>query len=126
MFAKAFWKASAERSLKSGAQFVVLTIAAGAIAGTGDAQAQVVNAFLLDWPTLGGVFLGGILISVLTSIITAKVTDGNPSAVSAEVLSPPAPPVSPENPVVEAPGFKAWDDGRVQADRIDGPDHRAE
>ena len=105
MFSKAFWRAAAERALKSGAQFVVLTIAAGAIAGAGDAEAQVVNAFLLDWPTLGGVFLGGILMSVLSSIITAKVTDGNPSAVSAEVLSPPAPHTSPD-------------------DRTPGPDHR--
>lgn len=112
MFSTAFWKATAERALKSGAQFVVLTIAAGAVAGTGNGDAQIVNAFLLDWPVLGGVFLGGILISILTSLITAQVTDGNPSAVSAEVLSPPAPQVSPEDP--------------TGADRVDGPDHRAE
>lgn len=104
MWTSAFWKAAAERALKSGAQFVLLTIFAGVAAGTGGDQSQIINAFLLDWQTLAGVFAGGIVVSVLTSLVTAGATDGNPSLVNAEVLSPPAPQTHPDD---------------------DGPDHRA-
>jgi len=77
MFTLAFWKAATERAVKSGAQFVVLTIGGGAIAGaTGD---KAINAFLLDYPTLGGVFVGGLILSYLTSIISAPISGDGPS-----------------------------------------------
>lgn len=77
MFTLVFWKAATERALKSGAQFVVLTIGGGAIAGaTGQ---ETVNAFLLNYPVLGGVFLGGALLSYLTSVISAPISGDGPS-----------------------------------------------
>lgn len=86
MFTLAFWKAATERALKSGAQFVILTITGGAIAGA--AGQDTVNAFLLDYPTLGGVFLGGALISYLTSIISAPLGGGSGPSLANEVVKP--------------------------------------
>lgn len=85
MFTRKFWKAATERALKSGAQFVALTIGGGAIAGA--AGNETVNAFLLDYPTLGGVFLGGALVSYLTSVISAPVGGDGPSLTSAETIT---------------------------------------
>jgi hypothetical protein len=77
MFTLKFWKAATERAVKSGAQFVVLTIGGGAVAGaTGN---ETINAFLLDYPTLGGVFLGGAILSYLTSLISAPLGGDGPS-----------------------------------------------
>jgi hypothetical protein len=77
MFNLQFWKAATERALKSGAQFVILTIGGGTVAGaTGN---ETVNAFLLDYPTLGGVFLGGAILSYLTSVISAPFSGDGPS-----------------------------------------------
>lgn len=85
MFKKAFWKAATERALKSGAQFVILTMSGGAIAGaSGD---TVINAFLLDYPTLAGVFAGGILISYLTSLVSAPISGAGPSIAGTETVT---------------------------------------
>lgn len=85
MFSKAFWKAATERALKTGAQFVILTMSGGAIAGaSGD---TVINAFLLDYPTLGGVFAGGVLISYLTSIVSAPISGAGPSITGTESIT---------------------------------------
>ncbi|QHF24090.1 hypothetical protein GTU73_08755 [Rathayibacter sp. VKM Ac-2804] len=87
MFTLAFWIAASERALKSGAQFVVVTITTGLIAGTVDnADAQVINAFALDYPTLLGVFGGGILISYLTSVVSAPISGHGPSLTSVETV----------------------------------------
>ena len=69
LFTTAFWKGAAERALKSGAQFALLTLGVGLTAGAVDGEtAQVINAFTVNFVTLGGTFLGGALVSVLTSI----------------------------------------------------------
>lgn len=85
MFKKSFWKAATERALKSGGQFVLLTIGGGAIAGaSGD---TVINAFLLDYPTLGGVFAGGVIISYLTSLVSAPISGAGPSITGTESIT---------------------------------------
>jgi hypothetical protein len=77
MFTVLFWRALFERGVKTGAQAVALAI-------TGDV---VFNAFQADWLSLAGVFAGGFVLSALTTLGTAALTDGNPSAGNAEVLS---------------------------------------
>ncbi len=85
MFSKAFWKAATERALKTGAQFVILTMSGGALAGaSGD---TVINAFLLDYPTLAGVFAGGVLISYLTSVVSAPISGAGPSITGTESIT---------------------------------------
>ncbi|QEP08725.1 holin [Glutamicibacter sp. ZJUTW] len=70
LWTKEFWKGVAERGIKTGAQFALLTLGVGVTAGTVDGEAaQVINAFAVDFVTLGGAFLGGVLVSVLTSLV---------------------------------------------------------
>jgi hypothetical protein len=78
MFTVDFWRGAAERALKSGAQFALLTLGVGVVAGGVDGEtAQVINAFTINFFTLGGAFLGGGLVSVLTSLaIPGPVPDG--------------------------------------------------
>jgi hypothetical protein len=73
---KSFWKATAERAIKSAAQGLVLLIG-------GDV---VFNAFEFDWEVAGGVTLGAAVLSVLTSIGSAAVTGDGPSLTHTEVL----------------------------------------
>lgn len=69
MFTIAFWKGATERAVKSGAQFALLTLGVGVTAGAVDGEtAQVINAFAVNFATLGGAFLGGVLVSALTSL----------------------------------------------------------
>ena len=77
MFTIEFWKGAAERGIKTGAQFALLTLGVGVTAGTGEGEtAQAINAFAVDFVTLGGAFLGGVLVSVLTSLVLpGKVPD---------------------------------------------------
>lgn len=86
MFTVPFWKAAAERALKSGGQFALMVVLAGAVQLGGG---SVVDAWLLDYRTVLGAFGGGLIVSLLTSLATAAVTDGNPSAGSVEVLATP-------------------------------------
>lgn len=88
MFTLAFWKAATERAAKSGAQFTLLTITGGLIAGGASGEtAEVVNAFALDYVTLGGVFAGGVIVSYLTSVVSSAVTSApGPSLTSAETI----------------------------------------
>lgn len=83
LVSRIFWVDATERAVKSGAQFVLLTLGFGLVAGTQeDSTAQVVNAFLVDYKTLLGVFLGGVLFSYITSLASAKVSsDNSPSLV---------------------------------------------
>jgi hypothetical protein len=76
MFTVLFWRAALERAIKSTAQFVALAI-------TGDV---VFNVFVADWGNLAGVAGGAFVISILTSLGSAALTDGNPSVGDAEVL----------------------------------------
>lgn len=89
MFTLVFWRAAFERALKTGAQFVLMTLGVGVGAGVSDgATADVINAFTLNYVTLAGSFCGGMLVSVMFSLVTAKLTDGNPSLSNAEKLNP--------------------------------------
>lgn len=89
MFTLVFWRAALERALKTGAQFVLLTLGVGVGAGAGEGtSADVINAFALNYLTLAGAFAGGMLVSALFSLTTAKLTDGSPSATNAEKLNP--------------------------------------
>lgn len=89
MFTLVFWRAACERALKTGAEFVLLTLGVGVGAGASAGQtAAVINAFTLNYLTLGGAFAGGMLVSVMFSLVTAKLTDGSPSMTNAEKLNP--------------------------------------
>jgi len=76
MFTLMFWRALFERGVKTAAQAVVLAI-------TGDVA---FNALTADWLTLAGFAAGGFVLSALTSLASAAMTDGNPSVGDAEVL----------------------------------------
>lgn len=74
MWTAQFWKDAAERGVKTAAQSVLATWAVGD---------GILNAFTVDWPTAGGVALGGLALSLLTSLVslaggqkgTASLTD---------------------------------------------------
>lgn len=71
---KQFWKGAAERALKTGAQFVLALLAVGVTAGGLEAEtADVISAFALDWSAIGSAFIGGMFISVMTSIVSPQV-----------------------------------------------------
>lgn len=77
IYTTAFWKAAAERAVKTAAQGALLSIGATSIA---------VNAFAVDWPQVGGFALGAAALSILTSVGSGIATGGGPSATNAEVL----------------------------------------
>ena len=71
MFTKKFWLQATERAVKTFAQ-VLLVVAGGA----------ALNVFTLDWVSLLGLGLGGMLLSYATSILSSGVgTKGTPSLV---------------------------------------------
>lgn len=74
LFSVAFWKDATERALKTGAQAMALALGGGAI-----------DALKLDWETLAGAGLGGILLSLLTSIGSAAYTDGGTASLTKAV-----------------------------------------
>lgn len=65
MFTVKFWKDSLERAVKSGAQFVIFAWGLATV-GPND----FVNALTFDWKLGGGAFLGGAILSILTSIVS--------------------------------------------------------
>lgn len=72
MLTVTFWKAAAERAIKTAAQSLLLAIGA----------AQGFDLFHLDWANALGAAAGGALLSVLTSIGSAPFgTPGTPSVV---------------------------------------------
>lgn len=74
-----FWEESAERAIKSAAQFALLVILGTGMAGVAD---ETVNAFTVSWMPVLGAFIGGAVISVLTSVISYSIGDkGTPSLV---------------------------------------------
>lgn len=74
MFTTEFWKRTAERAVKTGAQAVSATWFVGDV---------VANAFTLDLKLGAGLFLGGALASVLTSVASAPIGPaGDPSIVT--------------------------------------------
>lgn len=64
MYRIAFWKDASERAVKTAAQFVI-----GAW-GIGDG---IFNALEMDWGFAGGAALGGMVLSLLTSIASAPI-----------------------------------------------------
>ena len=77
MFTATFWRAAAERAIKTGAQSVLTAYFVGDVA---------LNAFEADWVNMGGIGLGGVVLSVLTSLASGY-KDGNPSANNAEIVT---------------------------------------
>jgi hypothetical protein len=75
MWTKAFWLASLERGIKTFAQVLAALLTADAT-GVMDA----------DWAGSASVAAMATLLSFLTSIATAGITDGNPSIGSVETL----------------------------------------
>ena len=78
MFTAAFWKAAAERALKTFAQTAAAILVA---AGTGLLSA--------DWVGVLSVAGMAAVVSLLTSIASGAATDGSLSLTSAEVLYDP-------------------------------------
>ncbi len=72
MFTKNFWKQAAERAVKSGVQAVVgLGILDGA------------NLLHVDWKLVGLTFVGGVVLSLASSVVTAGIgAKDDPSAVT--------------------------------------------
>lgn len=77
MFTLAFWKAAAERAVKTGAQSILTAYFVGDVA---------LNAIDADWVNMGGIGLGGVVLSVLTSLASGY-KDGNPSVTNAEIVT---------------------------------------
>jgi hypothetical protein len=79
IFTLAFWRAAAERAIKSAAQGAL-------VAGIGAAGFDALHA---DYQTIGGLALGMSLASLLTSVASDALTDGaGPSLTNAERLDP--------------------------------------
>lgn len=64
LFTRVFWEDAAERALKSGAQAMVLALG-------GDAF----NVWSIDWQMMSGIGLGGVALSLLTSVASAGVSN---------------------------------------------------
>ncbi|MEE6280132.1 hypothetical protein [Georgenia sp. MJ170] len=85
-----FWKGAAERAIATGAQFVGLVVGVGVTAGAVDGEtAEVLNAFTLDWLTIGGSFAGGAFASLVLSLARPKFVAGEPGA-TPEPIAPAA------------------------------------
>ena len=63
LFTKDFWKDATERSIKTGAQFVIGGLGLG----------EITDAFSTDWQLGVGFGITGIALSLLTSIASAGV-----------------------------------------------------
>jgi hypothetical protein len=86
LFTVTFWVDTAERAVKTAAQAVILAF------GASDSGAG--NLFEFDWNSAAGFGLGGAVISVLTSIVSAPF--GEPGTASV-LPSPPGPEAPPED-----------------------------
>lgn len=73
MWSGSFWKAAVERAIKTLAQTML------ALWLVGD---QMLNAFEVDWSNSFGVGVGALVVSFLTSLVSAPVgPEGSPSLV---------------------------------------------
>lgn len=86
MFTKVFLMALLNRGITGGAAAVLLVLGGGGLAAA-DGNTNV-NAFLLDWGTVGGSFLGGFMIHVLLGIVAQGAQANGPGFGSSEVLNP--------------------------------------
>jgi hypothetical protein len=75
MFTLAFWRATAERAISTGAQAAILIIGAD--------QFNVVS---VDWLTIAGFAAGGAALTVIKALAFGG-KDGNPSAINAETVT---------------------------------------
>jgi Putative lactococcus lactis phage r1t holin len=72
LFTVEFVKRAAERAIKTGAQAMLIDLG----------QSQVFNVFQATWSNVIGAGLGGVVLSTLTSVISAPFgTKGTPSLV---------------------------------------------
>ena len=76
IWTRTFWRAAAERALKSAAQGAIL-------AGVGAAG---FDAFDADWLAIAGASAGMAALSLLTSIGSDALTGSGPSLTDAEIL----------------------------------------
>lgn len=72
MFTLNFWKDLLERAIKSGAQFTILAWVGGETIAPDE-----VNAWLVDWGTLAGVFVGGMVLAALTGLAVGAARGGD-------------------------------------------------
>lgn len=75
MFTLAFWKATAERAISTGAQSALLILGADQI-----------NVVSVDWPIVAGFAAGGAALTILKALAFGG-KDGNPSAINAETVT---------------------------------------
>lgn len=76
LWTKAFWKATAERALSTGAQAVLL-VAGGDI---------MTNAIDFDFKNAAGFFVGGVFLTVFKCLAGDAISGNGPSLVGAENL----------------------------------------
>jgi hypothetical protein len=77
MYTINFWKDAAERAVKTGAQSLILFWFADTTGLT--------DALGLDWLGGLGIFLAGVLLSLLTSIVSAPVSTKGTASMTSEV-----------------------------------------
>ena len=77
MFTLLFWAAATERALKTGAQSALLVLGADQI-----------NALSADWVDVAGFALGGLVLSLLTSLASGVVGHDGPSLATEYVDEP--------------------------------------
>lgn len=77
----AFWKASAERAIRTAAQVAIVT-----------AGADQLDVRTADWSEIAAMSLGGAILSVLMSIGADAWTGTGPSVTNAEVIPDEPPP----------------------------------
>lgn len=77
-----FWKATAERALRTAAQAAILVL-------IGDAYTYAqLDVFTVDWRQLLGFTLGGALLAVLFAVAGNAATKNGPSFTDAEIVQP--------------------------------------
>jgi hypothetical protein len=67
-----FWIDAAERAVKTAAQSALLALGAD----------KVLNAMSADWANVGAFALGGLVLSLLTSIASAPVSGLSPASIA--------------------------------------------
>lgn len=78
-----FWRAAGERAAKTAAQAAIL-----AILGSGMMSAEAVNAFEINWPVVLGFAIGGAVLSVLTSVVSANFGKNAGPSLADETIEP--------------------------------------
>lgn len=107
IFNLAFLQGAAERAVKTGVQFA-LGIVLLSVTELGNGSATL-NAFELDWELLAGTFLGGVILSLGTSVVNPEFVAGK-----LEIVRPPQSAGGADSPlqagVIPAPASRPVDD----------------